>query len=72
MATHSWVNREGRRGLRTHPCGAPVLRISEVEMLFPTLTTAHQEVQDPVAQGGVKTECLQLGEEFGGYNGVEC
>jgi hypothetical protein len=36
-----------------HPCGAPVLRISEVEVLFPTFTTwgaAHQEVQDPVAQ----------------------
>ena len=39
MATQSWVNREYRRGLRTHPCGAPVLRISGVEMLFPNLTT---------------------------------
>ena len=39
VATQSWVNREYRRGLRTHPCGAPVLRISGVEMLLPTLTT---------------------------------
>ena len=39
MATQSWVNREYRRGLSTHPCGAPVLRISEVEVLFPTFTT---------------------------------
>jgi hypothetical protein len=28
MATQSWVNREYRRGLIMHPCGAPVLRIS--------------------------------------------
>ena len=39
MATQSWVNMVYRRGLRTHPCGAPVLRISRVEMLFPTVTT---------------------------------
>jgi hypothetical protein len=41
------LNREYRRGLRTHPCGALVLRISGVEMLFPTFTTwgaARQEV----------------------------
>ena len=37
-ATQSWVNREYRRWLSTHPCGAPVLRISEVEVLFPTFT----------------------------------
>ena len=39
MATQSWVNREYRRGLSTLPCGAPVLRISEVDVLFPTFTT---------------------------------
>ena len=39
MATQSWVNTEYKRGLSTHPCGAPVLRISEVEVLFPTFTT---------------------------------
>ena len=33
------VDREYRRGLRKHPCGAQVLRISGVEMLLPTLTT---------------------------------
>ena len=38
-ATHSWVNREYRRVLSTHPCGAPVLRISKVKELFPTFTT---------------------------------
>ena len=39
LATQSWVNREYRRGLSTHPCGAPVLRISKVEVLLPTFTT---------------------------------
>jgi hypothetical protein len=40
-----------------------VFRISEVEMLFPTFTTA---------QGGVETQGLELNDEFGGYYGVEC
>jgi hypothetical protein len=69
MATQSWVNREYRRGLRTHPCGALVLRVSKVEMLFPTFTTwraARQKVQGPFAQGGVETQV------FGRYYGVEC
>ena len=39
MTTKSWVNREYRRGLSMHPCGAPVLRIGEVDMLFSAFTT---------------------------------
>ncbi len=31
--------REYRSGLRTQPCGAPVLRVSGEEMLLPILTT---------------------------------
>jgi hypothetical protein len=75
MATQSWVNREYRRGLSMHHCGAPVLRISEVEMLFPTFATwggARQQVQDQVAQGGVATQGLKLNDELGGYYDVEC
>ena len=75
MAPQSRVNREYKRGLSTHLCGAPVLRISGVEMLFPTLTTwgaARQEVQDPVAQGGVETQGLELNDEFGGHYGIKC
>jgi hypothetical protein len=45
VATQSWVNRVNRRGLSTHPCGAPVLRISEVEGLFPTFTTWGRPVR---------------------------
>ena len=38
-ATQSWVYREYRRGLRTHPCGAPLLRISVEVVMLPTFTT---------------------------------
>ena len=57
-----------------HPCLAPVLRISGVEILFPTFTTWGRpvKVQEPVAQGGVETLGLKLNDEFGGYYGVEC
>jgi hypothetical protein len=44
-ATQSWVNREYRRGLSTHPCGAPVLSISKVEVFFPTFTTWGRPVR---------------------------
>ena len=68
MATQSCVNREYRRGLSTHPCGAPELRISEVEVVsyLHHLGAALQEVQDPVAQGGVQTQGLKLNDTLGG------
>ena len=39
LAMQSWMNREFRRGLSTHPWGAPVLRISVADLLLPSLTT---------------------------------
>ena len=42
LAMQSWVNREYRRGLSTHPWGAPVLRSSGADVLLPTLS---QEVR---------------------------
>ena len=36
------------------------------------LGAARQEVQDPVAQGRVETQGLELNDEFGGYYGVKC
>jgi hypothetical protein len=40
--------------------------------LLPTFTTwARQEVQDPVAQGGVQTQGPELSDELGGHYGVE-
>jgi hypothetical protein len=65
----SWVNREYRRELSTHPCGAPVVEVS-----LPTFTTcgaARREVQDPVAQGGVQTQGVKFNDELGEYYGVE-
>jgi hypothetical protein len=70
MATQSWVNWEYRRGLRTHPCGAPVLRISGVEIPSPP-GGCRQEVQDPVAQRRVQTQGPKLNDELGGYYVVE-
>jgi hypothetical protein len=45
LAMQSWVNREYRRGLSTHPWGAPVLRISLADVLLPSLTTWGQHVR---------------------------
>ena len=41
----SWVNREYRKGLSTHPYGAPVLRIRVAGVLLPTLTTLGRPVR---------------------------
>ncbi len=38
VSTQSCVYKEYGRGLRTQPCGALVMRVSEEEMLLPTLT----------------------------------
>ena len=45
MAMQSWVNREYRRGLSTHHCGAPVLRISVADVLLPAFTTWGRPVR---------------------------
>ena len=52
--------------MSTHPCVAPVLKVSEVEMLFPTFTTWGWpvKVQDPVAHGVVETQGLPLDDEL--------
>ena len=63
MAAQSWVNREYRRGLSTHPCGSLVLRISEVEMLLPTFTTWGRPVRKAKAQlhrAGLKPKASSL------------
>ena len=55
MATQSWVNREYRRELSTHPCAAPVLRVSKVEMLFTTVSVdneQHSYIGIPLVQMG--------------------
>jgi len=36
------------------------------------LGSAHQEIQDPVAKGGVKAQAPELENELSGHNSVEC
>ena len=36
------------------------------------LGVARQEVQDPISEGGVQTQGLELNDELGGYYGIEC
>ena len=45
LAMQLWVNKEYRRGLSTHPWGAPVLRISVADVLVPTLITWGRPVR---------------------------
>jgi hypothetical protein len=47
-------------------------RSGDVVSYLHHLGAAHQEVQDPIAQGVVETQGLKLNDELGGYYGVEC
>uniref|UniRef100_A0A674C2H3 CCAAT-binding factor domain-containing protein n=1 Tax=Salmo trutta TaxID=8032 RepID=A0A674C2H3_SALTR len=53
MATQSWVNREYRRGLRTHPCGAPVLRISGTDFVLLAGINDENELIDGGKKGAI-------------------
>ena len=76
VATQSWVNREDRRGLSTNCCGAPVLRISEVEVLFPTFTTwglPFKKSRTQLHRAGFRPRAQSLiNDELGWYYGVKC
>ena len=58
VATHSWVNREYRRGLSIHPWSHHVgdQHGGGIAAYIHHLGLARQEVQDPVAQGGVQSQ----------------
>ena len=73
MATQSLLNRVYRKGLSTHPWGTSRLRISVTGVVayLHHLGASRQEVQDPVAQGGVQTQGHELVKELGGYFDVE-
>jgi hypothetical protein len=63
LATQSWLNMDYRRGLSTHTCGAPVLRISKVEVLFPTFTTWERPIRKSRTQlhrVGLRTNASSL------------
>ena len=69
----------GEQGLQEGPEHAPLWgpsvedqRSGGVVSYLHHLVAARQEVQDPVAQGGVQTQGPKLNDELGGYYGVEC
>ncbi len=61
-----------RSGLRTQPCGAPVLRNRGDEAHSDHLTSACQKVQDPAAQRSVQSQSLELHNQCGRHHGVKC
>ena len=68
------VNRVHRRGLSTHPWGAPVLRVSVAEVVLPTLITWGRPVRKSRSQ--LQREVFsprfpKLSDELGGGYGVE-
>ena len=66
MATQSWVNRDYRRGLRTHPCGGPnveVQRGGNVVSYLHYLGAAGQKVQDHRAWSRPRVSSLMMSLE---------
>ncbi len=57
--TQSWVYREYSRGLRTQPCGAPMFRVMELEVNWPTFTTCGLAVRK--SESSHKVKCLGQG-----------
>ena len=68
-AIQSWVNREYRRGLSMYPSGAPLLRISEVEVLFSTFTIRGWPVRNS-RKSRVQTQSPKLNDEWGQQTGI--
>ena len=71
----TWVSRVKRRGLSTHPWGAPRVQCDGtggVAADSNCLWSPRQEVQQPVAQGGVEPQLVQFVDELLGDDCVEC
>jgi hypothetical protein len=69
----------GEQGVQERAQNAPLWGTSVEDQLggdvvtYPHhLVVASQEVQYPVALGGVENQGLELDDEFGGYYGVKC
>lgn len=45
LAVQSWVSRQNNRGLKTQPCGEPVLTVMVLQTSLPTLTVSHRCVK---------------------------
>ena len=76
MRGHAVMGEQGVQEEAEHaPLGDPCVadqRSGGVVSYLHHLGVTCQEVQDPVAQGGVQTQGLKLNDELGGYYGVEC
>ena len=76
MHCHAVVGEQGvQEGAEHVPSWAPIVegqRRGDVVSYHHHLGAARQKVQNPIAQGGVKTQGLQLDDELGGYYGVQC
>ena len=70
MASQSWMNRVQEGAEALDPCVEDQQSGSVVSYLQ-HLGVACQDVQDPVAQGGVQTQGPKLNDELGGHYGVE-
>ena len=67
MATQSWVNKGVKEGAEHVPLWGPSVedqRSVDVVSYLHHLGVAHQEVQDPVAQGWVQTQSLSFMMSF--------
>ena len=64
-----WEIQEGDEHVPLWGASVEGQRSGDVSFLH-HLGAALQEVQDAIAQGGVKTQGLQLDDELGGYCGV--
>ena len=76
MHGHAVVGEQGvQERAKPTPLWGPIVegqRSGDVVSYLHHLGAACQKVQDPVAQGGVETQGLQLDDELVGYYGVEC
>jgi hypothetical protein len=61
LAMQLWVNREYRRGLRMHPCGAPGF-----SKMGASVRKSRIQLHRVVSQS------LELNDKLVGYYGVEC
>ncbi len=71
----SWVSRVKRRGLSTHPWGAPVFSVMVLDVLLPDpycLRSPGQKVQQPVAQRRIEPQLVQFMNELLRDDCVEC
>ena len=75
MRGHSVMGEQGvQEGTKDTPLWGPRVKgkCGRNDVAYPHhLGLACQEVQDPVAEGGVRSQGPKLGDELGGDNGVE-